>query len=580
MKRSTLTILGLLAAAGVTGAQITVNGNLAVKAGQDNGALYSLSGCKLIDGNKYPATGAGLQHAINDAAAAAGWGVCIPAGTTVNVDTTNVGPITISTFAMEVVGLGEGSAIAFTGTGNLFNVSAGDFQARNLLIQSHATTNRTSACVFYAASGGNYYAENLKIIGAATINNGDIFCGTVPGGGAPDISHVTVPNSGIGAPIWNSLVRTKGSSSVNINDTAIDRLYTGNIGCADACLVADTATGGWKVSNSLILNYINSGAPIAINLRNSASSTKPQNIFFTNTFAEAGSGGTVLRVDDGHLVNFLNGYLMGGQTAIALNGGLDIDISHNQIGASQQNLVKISASASNVSVSQNHLVPNGFAANNAYDGVLVQANANGWQFIGNQWEYESAGHLPRYCLNILNGTSTDFRVVGNNFSSCNAGTAVLNNQATGLNQVIWANTGNPGELIKSATSNLTLQAPLMRNNPLSSPLAPTISSGFGGTSPCIGGTSSGSTCTGSANGTAAFVINVGSGTMTSTGVLTMPAAANGWNCYATDISNPGANNTKESATAATTVTLTNYNNSGVATAWSARDILAVSCSAR
>jgi hypothetical protein len=112
-----------------------------------------------------------------------------------------------------------------------------------------------------------------------------------------------------------------------------------------------------------------------------------------------------------------------------------------------------------------------------------------------------------------------------------------------------------------------------------SPSAPSISSGFG-TSPCIGGASNGSKCTGMANGTASFVVNVGTGGISSNGVLMMPEAANGWNCFVTDITHPSTNNTRESASTPTTVTLNNYSNSGVMVPWPASDVLVLSCFAR
>jgi hypothetical protein len=103
---------------------------------------------------------------------------------------------------------------------------------------------------------------------------------------------------------------------------------------------------------------------------------------------------------------------------------------------------------------------------------------------------------------------------------------------------------------------------------LLSPTAPTISSGFG-SSPSVTGS----------NGTAAFRINVGTGGTASSGVIGLPAAANGWNCYPTDITTTSTNvfMTKQTASTTTTATLGNFNTSAVATAWAASDILAVSC---
>lgn len=96
--------------------------------------------------------------------------------------------------------------------------------------------------------------------------------------------------------------------------------------------------------------------------------------------------------------------------------------------------------------------------------------------------------------------------------------------------------------------------------------APTISSGFG-TTPSIT----------TPNSTAAFTINVGTGGTATSGVISLVAASNGWACFVTDETTPGANFTKQSGHTTNTVTFTNYNSAGTATAWTASDILLVHC---
>lgn len=99
--------------------------------------------------------------------------------------------------------------------------------------------------------------------------------------------------------------------------------------------------------------------------------------------------------------------------------------------------------------------------------------------------------------------------------------------------------------------------------------APAVASGFG---------------TGAAvqnvNGTAAFLIHIGTGSTATSGTLTMPTATNGWMCDAADISgtNSASFYTKLTGQAPTSVTLTNYNTSGVAAPWAAGDFVAVKCS--
>jgi hypothetical protein len=113
---------------------------------------------------------------------------------------------------------------------------------------------------------------------------------------------------------------------------------------------------------------------------------------------------------------------------------------------------------------------------------------------------------------------------------------------------------------------------LQAANLLISETAPTISSGFGST-PSIA----------TNNGTAAFSINVGSGGAASSGVIGLPTATNGWNCWAVDLTNPtagGGYNVKQTASTASSATLTGYNTGGSVAPWLASDILSVSCFAR
>lgn len=98
--------------------------------------------------------------------------------------------------------------------------------------------------------------------------------------------------------------------------------------------------------------------------------------------------------------------------------------------------------------------------------------------------------------------------------------------------------------------------------------APTIS-GFG-TSPSVTAN----------NGTSAFSINVGSGGTASTGTITFPTAANHWVCQFVEASNAPTLVTAQTGGTSTTVAVTNYSRTtGLATAWSANDILYAMCSA-
>lgn len=105
-------------------------------------------------------------------------------------------------------------------------------------------------------------------------------------------------------------------------------------------------------------------------------------------------------------------------------------------------------------------------------------------------------------------------------------------------------------------------------NLLISNAAPTISSGFG-TSPIVTAN----------NGTAAFRINVGTGGTATSGVIGLPAAATGWNCFCTDITTKSSTvfMCKQTADTTTTATIGNFTTAGAAGAWVASNVLAVSC---
>lgn len=94
-----------------------------------------------------------------------------------------------------------------------------------------------------------------------------------------------------------------------------------------------------------------------------------------------------------------------------------------------------------------------------------------------------------------------------------------------------------------------------------------IASGFG-TAPTII----------AANGTCSIDITIGTSNGGS-GVLTLPAAAHGWHCVATDITTTSTTvaYTKESASTTTSATLQNYSDVAAAHAWVDGDTLLATC---
>ena len=170
----------------------------------------------------------------------------------------------------------------------------------------------------------------------------------------------------------------------------------------------------------------------------------------------------------------------------------------------------------------------------------------------------------------ISGSTGSFTTLGASstvtLSPANAN-VVLSPTGTGVVTISPATAGTINNVSIGATTASTGKfTTITETNLLVSNAAPTISSGFG-TSPSVTAN----------NGTAAFRINVGTGATASSGVIGLPTATTGWNCWVQDFTTPATTFTKVSASTTTTVTVTNYNTTGVATAWAASDILQVSC---
>lgn len=120
------------------------------------------------------------------------------------------------------------------------------------------------------------------------------------------------------------------------------------------------------------------------------------------------------------------------------------------------------------------------------------------------------------------------------------------------------------------SANPRVSTLLLGANLALSSATPTISSGFG-TSPSV-----------TAGTAAAFRVDVGTGGTATAGVIGLPTAATGWNCYVENVTATAANamDQRTVQTSSTTASATVENqtvSTGAALAWSASDVLAVSC---
>lgn len=194
-----------------------------------------------------------------------------------------------------------------------------------------------------------------------------------------------------------------------------------------------------------------------------------------------------------------------------------------------------------------------FPSNGAnINGLNIAATTSFIDFTENA--YGSAG---RKAYRFRNGGITVATLAGTSASmpTATTGQATLtlgnqNGNAVGLLALTQATTGTTTVLLSGQV--------------------PTISSAFGA-SPSV-----------AAGAAGAFTVNVGTGGAATGGVIAMPTATTGWICQVENrtavAANRGDQRTVQTATTTTTVTVQNQTiSTGAALAWTASDVLALSC---
>ena len=192
---------------------------------------------------------------------------------------------------------------------------------------------------------------------------------------------------------------------------------------------------------------------------------------------------------------------------------------------------------------------------------------NGTLILDNQVILSQNSADLRYTQNaaaaITGGTVNGITALGVNGGYTQTGPAlnIFTGQVSGVSADFqnYLNYNTAAIMLDGLTGNYKINGTL-----LFSATAPTIASGFG-TGPSIP----------YANGTAAFQINVGTGGVASSGVLTLPVATNGWMITVSPAGAPQAGaETLSVVTSTTECTLTNYTlATGVALAWPAGTVL-------
>jgi hypothetical protein len=208
----------------------------------------------------------------------------------------------------------------------------------------------------------------------------------------------------------------------------------------------------------------------------------------------------------------------------------------------------------------------------SYDGVSL---GTGFNFDGsiqtqNQYQVRDSGTNTTRGKFEVSGTTSLITsdVFKTNGTVASSGDIRLQNASV----INWRNNGNSANvsLAKDTSDRLTFAGNFVASTPsvLISPTAPTIASGFG-TSPSVT----------ASNGTAVIIVNVGTGGVATSGVITMPAATNGWTCVVNNITAAAghrADNTVQTASTTTSITIENQTKStGAAVAWTASDIVRI-----
>ena len=379
-------------------------------------------------------------------------------------------------------------------------------------------TQDTGACLNWQSSSGT----------AATIDWQPTSGGGPPGGG---ITNVT---------FWDNSCTTNGGCGNTANGLSIGPVNGGCMGCT----FSKVKWRGWGSgvifqANGAVLeftqrfdNFVFQNNTIGVN---SAQASEGWN-FDTGLFIQNGTGfsqnatNTQIKFDEVHW----DGNTAAGFTGSGCSGGIFTFVANH---------------FENNGPTTTHYVSCGGQGDLLFEGGLAvddkgSSNTDFWFNAGNMTgnlKIASVGETATnvfvssmLCMNISNGS-----------------TGILTGVANGL---------NCGGTFKNSATNGVLFA---------SGTQPTISSGFG-TGPSI-----------ASNGTFAITVNVGTGGAASSGVIGMPTAATAWVCTVNNQTAAAANrasNTRQTASTSTSVTIQNQTTStGAALAWTASDIVVLSC---
>jgi hypothetical protein len=402
------------------------------------------------------------------------------------------------------------------GAGNGGNCSSGT----GSIIGMTSTARITSMVTNSDHTGGQVHfdLEDLTLCPnpSGTITKGVVWLDVVDGFGSLWRVDIT------GYP--STLLRLEsGTSGLYLNNIA---LYYVNAACSGfrGCIPEQIISNGAQVANinSFGGALVDSGGPgpLLKVVGNALSGGQVSNVSWHGTYFESyeGESGDFIELSDAQEVELNN---------VLFNGGPELS-----------DCVKISQTADGGAGTTRILARVKRNACRAVINDTIAGRIYGSDGDLNVTWQNGSGPAPS---NILIGPQT---IAGN--------TAVEGNTAIAGNATIDGNTAIAGNTV--INGNITTQ------NLLIGAESPTIYSGFGRSPGIV-----------EQNGTAVFEVNVGMGGTAMSGVIGLPAAANGWSCQVVDMS---ANIvTRETAFTPTSVTLT------AARPWEPGDDLLLNCGA-
>jgi hypothetical protein len=267
-----------------------------------------------------------------------------------------------------------------------------------------------------------------------------------------------------------------------------------------------------------------------------------------------------IRLDSASTANTGIGFAINGADKWRVNGangGFEATTDNTvDIGASGANRPRSLFVGTSLNVGSNFSVSSG--------GTITTTGGSGINFSSaSRIQSATDGNITLY-----NQAITDFSLL--QFGGTGIGFPALRRNGTALEVKLADDSAHAP--FKASAVNVPNGGIFQLNNVVFvSATAPTINSGFFSTSPSIA----------NANGSAAFVINVGTVTAASSGVINMPNATNGWNCFANNITAAAAHRAEETVQIGSTTNTVTFENQNKATAaatnWSASDLIRVSC---